>query len=104
SKSVPAWSPDGREILVQTYYNRNVPIVVDVIQADGSGQRRLADDASFYGTPSWSPDGMHILYEAQFGIGAALYMMVSDGQHRRLLLQNSADPNAAFHASWQPRT
>ena len=64
----PAWSPDGRRIA----FARKVPwgprgvggqSEIFVMNADGSGQRRLTRNLSGDFHPAWSPDGRKIVFE-----------------------------------------
>jgi hypothetical protein len=56
----PAVSPDGSKIaymsLASGYWQ------VNVVNVDGTGQRRLTDDWYWNGLPAWSPDGEHIIF------------------------------------------
>jgi len=52
----PTWSPDGARIAYRS--ERNGDPEIWLMNADGSGQRRLADGLS----PAWSPDGLRIAY------------------------------------------
>ena len=45
----------------QTKDHDHVP-EIHVINADGSGQRRLTSDTGFEGNPAWSPDGRRIAF------------------------------------------
>lgn len=108
NEKLAIWSPDGRQLLLRTEVNGGAMPVIDLINADGSGQRRLYDTfTSFEAAPSWSPDESHILYEVQYytvssnGKGAALYIMDTDGSNRRLLLEDSLV--LSLEASWQPQ-
>ncbi len=56
---VPTWSPDGSEIAFRRRRGRYSQICV--INADGSGQRRLTRDKDNY-APAWSPDGSRIAF------------------------------------------
>ena len=63
---IAVWSPDGRQIAfvrkVRTrpsgpdYGNREIY----VMNADGSGQRRLTHSSAYDAEPAWSPDGREI--------------------------------------------
>jgi Tol biopolymer transport system component len=64
----PAWSPDGRTIAFQSYREAR-PLgrhrwqkVMHVMNADGSGQRRLTGLSESDGSFSWSPDGRRIAF------------------------------------------
>ena len=57
----PDWSPGGAKIVYES--NQTGDYRIWVMNADGSGQRRLADDPGFADLePAWSPDGTHILF------------------------------------------
>ena len=58
----PAWSPDGRRIAFLSRRDGNKAVYL--VNADGSGQRRLTRDASNTATPAWSPDGRKIAFES----------------------------------------
>ena len=58
--TAPSVSPDGTQIaymsLQSDYWQ------VNVVNADGTGQRRLTDDWYWNGLPVWSPDGEQIIF------------------------------------------
>ena len=57
----PVWSPGGGRI---AFFNkRDGGKEIYVVNADGSGQRRLTRDARNAATPAWSPDGRKIAFE-----------------------------------------
>ncbi len=108
NEKLPIWSPDGSRILFQTDVNGGAMPIIDIINADGSGQQRLFDTfTSFEAAPSWSPDGTQILFEVQYytvsdnGKGAALYIMDADGSNKRLLLEDNF--TLSLEAAWQPQ-
>ncbi|MFC2023863.1 DPP IV N-terminal domain-containing protein, partial [Chloroflexota bacterium] len=59
----PAWSPDGNQIAFARWQQ---PRGMWVIDADGSGERRVFDWGETR-WPSWSPDGSEILFSHQKG-------------------------------------
>ncbi len=67
-----AWSPDGRRIAFDAHD------VIYVVNADGSGLRRLAQNATF---DSWSPDGRKLIIGRLNG----LWVMNADGSGQRNL-------------------
>ena len=72
-----AWSPDGRRIAFD-YHD-----VIYVVNADGSGLRRLAQNATF---DSWSPDGRKLIIDRLNGLG--LWVMNADGSGERNLARD----------------
>jgi Tol biopolymer transport system component len=57
----PDWSSHGDKIVYES--NQTGDYRIWVMNADGSGQRRLADDPGFADlNPAWSPDGARILF------------------------------------------
>ena len=55
----PSWSPDGSRLAYQGDLDGSA---VYVINADGSGEKRLSPTPGLDVTPSWSPDGTKIIY------------------------------------------
>ncbi len=58
-ENYPSWSPDGGRIVYQRDFNGSAIYMID---ADGTGERRLSPAPGFDVTPSWSPDGASIVY------------------------------------------
>ena len=56
----PSWSPDGSRILFAS--DRTGEFQVHVMNADGSGVRRLVAQPGRYTNPRWSPAGGSILF------------------------------------------
>jgi Tol biopolymer transport system component len=85
----PAWSPDGSRIAFAS--KRDGTSHIYVMQADGSGTRRLTDTAKEDDHPSWSPDGTRIVFARE---GALFAVPVAGGKARRVGrgFGNAADP------------
>ncbi len=68
----PAWSPDGTRVAFVS--RRDGTSHVYVMNADGTGTRRLTSSAKNDERPAWSPDGKRIVFSregALFGVPAA---------------------------------
>jgi TolB protein len=59
AENYPSCSPDGKRLAYQRDFNGSA---IYVINADGSGEKRLSPTPGFDVTPSWSPDGTQIVY------------------------------------------
>ena len=64
----PAWWPDGRRIAFMAQEpgatGNNPDYNIFVMNADGSGVRRLTDAPGEDGWPAWSPDGSQIVFSS----------------------------------------
>lgn len=58
--TAPAVSPDGLQIAYMSKSSGHWQ--VNLVNADGTGQRRLTDDWYWNGLPVWSPDGQYIIF------------------------------------------
>lgn len=101
----PDWSPDGRQIVFVSGRDSTPGAQVRrfeifLMNADGSGTRRLHETAESAWHPRWSPDGRRITFEQlDRGFGFRPYVMDSDGSNVQLL---SAAPGANFSFEWSP--
>jgi Tol biopolymer transport system component len=108
----PAWSPDGRRIAYvhstgSTVGPGQVGTEIWVMDADGSGKRRLTWNVSFDGGPTWSPDGRRImfvrgsLYTNGSGLPHSdLWIMNANGSGQRRLTRTR---ELELEPSWSPR-
>ena len=87
----PAISPDGQRLafLVQ----RRGLTQLYVMNADGSGARRVAEELDVRGAPAWSPDGQWLAVAANRGGEPQLFKIpVSGGTPVLLVKEYSIDP------------
>ncbi|HSU84498.1 MAG TPA: hypothetical protein VLR69_18940 [Thermoanaerobaculia bacterium] len=95
--SYPFWSPDGSRIVFHS--NRTGRRQIYVMNADGSGLKRLTGDTSEDGTPAWSPDGARIVFQSDRDGNDEIYVMDADGSHPVNLTHN---PGSDSHPYWSP--
>ena len=90
----PVWSPGGGRIAFLSRGERSKGVYV--VNADGSGQRRLTGDARFPAAPAWSPNGRQIAFEGGSGAPSSVYVVNADGSGQRRLARNGRAP------AWSP--
>ena len=93
----PVWSPDGSRLL---YISGAGFADSDLyVYSLGTGRsRRLTAHAGLDAFPAWSPDGTRIAWTASRGGRIAIWVMSSDGSHKRRLTHGST----AEDPSWSP--
>lgn len=102
----PSFSPDGRWIAFERATDFDAGKAgLFVIRTDGTGLRRLTDDALGAGYPRWSPDGKQILFTQHldgttFAPGPLWVVDVADGAARPLT--DPKDPGWSFLGDWSP--
>ena len=95
----PAWSHDGTRI--SFFSDRDDPAndEIYVMNADGSGVRRLTDHPADDAMSTWSPDGSHIAFETNRAGGFDIWVMNADGTDPRPLTTHPADDE---WPAWSP--
>jgi TolB protein len=95
----PSWSPDGSAIAFETH--RAPPPEIFIVNADGSGLRRLTPEGLYTLQPAWSPDGTRIAFAAYIKSNENLYVINADGTGMRPL---TASPRSVSPESpdWSP--
>jgi Tol biopolymer transport system component len=91
----PAWSPDGSRIAFAS--KRAGSFDLYVMNADGTGTRRLTTAPADEGHPTWSPDGERIAFSR--GTSGDLYVMNADGSGVKPLANGPADET---QPAWSP--
>jgi Tol biopolymer transport system component len=106
------WSPDGKELVFTGELDPcDAPGMsackgVYVINADGTGMRRVTSTAGFIsGTvyPSWSPDGKHIAFEEYLqdqtnnDAGHPIEVVNADGSDRHVLSRGARPTDGALY-------
>ena len=83
SNSAPAWSPDGNRLAVVLTRDGNSQIYI--VNADGSGLRRLSRSSGIDTEPTFTPDGREIFFTSDRGGSAQVYRVsVEGGEARRV--------------------
>jgi Tol biopolymer transport system component len=106
--SQPAWSPDGARIAFTRVPSDTVadPLAepdIYVMNADGSNQIRLTNNAAADSDPAWSPDGTRIAFlsdrHGNGGGNTEIYVMNADGGSPTRLTNNLDAGNG--RPAWQ---
>jgi Tol biopolymer transport system component len=101
------WSPDGRGIAFARPRGRtgsgpccdSSPADIYVMNADGSGTRKLTHNAGRNAEPAWSPDGRKIAFRSTRDGNRDIYVMNANGSNQRNLTRNPAQDS---RPSWSP--
>lgn len=103
----PTYSPDGKKIAFvrcrcdfvghepELYYKNKASLYV--MNADGSGLRRVTSEKYAVGQPSWSPDGKRIAFAEDSGYGGHIYAVsLESGKVVRLTSTRTKDDSPAL--------
>lgn len=92
------YSPDGARIAFTASEGGNSDVWV--MNADGSGARRITTHPSLDLSPAWSPDGRRIAFVSDRAGTPQIYLMGADGEDaRRLTFQGNYNQTP----QWSPR-
>jgi len=89
NNSAPSWSPDGTKLAVGLTKDSNI-YQVYIVNADGSGVRRLTNSNNIDTEPQFSADGQMIYFTSDRSGGPQIYKMsVNGGQATRVTFNGS---------------
>ncbi len=91
---MPAWSPDGEHLAFCTGAGKNIG-QIQVINADGTGQKQLTSTKGSACFPDWSPDGTKIVFTAFDGNNSDIYVIDHNGE-------NLTHICPGYSARWSP--
>ena len=90
----PAWAPDGEQIAYCVHLGPRAFGQIQVINADGSGQRKLSNVKGGACLPDWSPDGEKIAFTA-YNKETSVSIMDKNGENVRSVAEG-------YGARWSP--
>ena len=96
----PAFSPDGDRIAFVGYRHGNGEIYV--MNADGTGLKRLTSHKGEDLTPAWSPDGRRIAFASNRAGEFEIFVMNADGRAVRRLTRIAKGPYGSYSPAWSP--
>lgn len=82
-KTDPMYSPDGLKIAFISTHDGDPEIFV--MNANGTGLRKLTDNTAVDAAPSWSPDGGKIVFTSDRSGSFELYSMNADGSRQQMI-------------------
>ncbi|MFE5867582.1 hypothetical protein ACFQ6V_02885 [Streptomyces roseifaciens] len=98
----PNWSPKGDRLVFQRRDRGGHAWALYVMNADGSGLRRLTDGAGEHTDPSWSPDGRQVVFSSTAGglEVPQIFVIPVDGGRPVRVTRNDGSYDGA--PSWSP--
>jgi Tol biopolymer transport system component len=96
----PDWSPGGSKIAYSSEDNRNGNSDIFVMNADGTGKKKLTKNAALDTDPAFSPNGRFIVFVSNRDGDYEVWRMRRDGSRKVQLTRNTVHD---YTPDWQPR-
>lgn len=94
----PAWSPNGKQLILTLSKNGNPDLFL--INRTGEIIKQLTDKSGINVSPTYSPDGKHIVFVSDRSRKPQLYLMeIATGKIRRLTYEGTENAEP----SWSPQ-
>jgi Tol biopolymer transport system component len=93
----PSWSPDSTQMTFVS--DRDGPLQIYKMKADGSEQTNLTQTTSNDTNPDWSPDGKLIAFASERDQNSEIYVMQPDGSVPTRLTRND---RYDIYPNWSP--
>jgi serine/threonine protein kinase/Tol biopolymer transport system component len=98
TENSPAFSPDGRSLVVSS--DRSGTFQIYLSDAQGNGATQLTNLFGYtVGSPFWSPDGRRIVFDARVMGNADVWVMNSDGSQAQRV---TTEPAEDVTGVWAP--
>jgi len=100
SDTAPVWSPDGTRIAFVSDRDGGFPELY-LMNADGTGLKRLTTNSLIDANPSWSPDGTRVVFERCCENGTSDLFTIDVTTRAEVSVIASAS-SQEFDPSWSP--
>lgn len=96
-----SWSPDSQRVVFiwDVLKGTDGNLQIDVVNADGTGQKNLLPHKAFDEAPRWSPDGKWIAFASTRDKNQDIWNMNAEGKELKRLTSDTGPDNAPC---WSP--
>jgi Tol biopolymer transport system component len=93
----PSWSPDGKKLTFQGYWQGNWHIYI--VNADGSNLKQMTSGDYDYREPHWSPDGTTLAFSSDRSGNYDIWTLDVVGEQ---LIPFTSSPTNEYGPTWSP--